>query len=97
MKIESNISVLNQNIAKDTPWNPVCQIRNRFFLEIPEIIRMMDQGRRCRYLCLLEAEKEIHFAQEVLAECWASAKNSKKPPIIHRFFANMLEKRLKQQ
>ena len=46
---------------------------------------------------LSEEQKEKQFAQEVLAECWASAKNSKNPPIIHKIFANMLEKRLKQQ
>ena len=50
-----------------------------------------------KYKDLTDEQKEKVFAQEVLAECWASAKNSKNPPIIHRFFANMLEKRLKPQ
>ena len=50
-----------------------------------------------KYKELTDEQKEKVFAQEVLAECWASAKNSKKPPIIHSFFANMLEKRLKPE
>ena len=50
-----------------------------------------------KYKELTDEQKEKVFAQEVLAECRASAKNSKNPPIIHRFFANMLEKRLKRQ
>lgn len=50
-----------------------------------------------KYRDLTDEQKEKLFAQEILAECWASAKNSKKPPIIHRFFANLLEKRLKPQ
>lgn len=45
---------------------------------------------------LLPCERKILFAQEVLAECWASVKNSSSPPKTHRFFAKMFEKRLKR-
>ena len=39
-------------------------------------------------------EDRQKFAQELLAECWASANNDRRAPKIHRFFANLLEKRL---
>ena len=54
-----------------------------------------DLQEKCKNLT--EAEKEIHFAQELVAECWASVKNSWFPPKIHKFFATMLEKHLKRQ
>ena len=46
---------------------------------------------------LSEEQKLALFAQETLAECWASVKNSSSPPKIHKFFAEMLEKRLKRK
>ena len=45
---------------------------------------------------LSEKQKDLLFAQETLAECWASAKNSSTPPKVHKFFAMMLEKRLRK-
>ena len=48
------------------------------------------------YFAILPGSDE-KFAQELLAECWASVKNSDHPPKLHKIFADALEKRLKRK
>ena len=61
----------------------------------PDFVRKYISGY-AEYFAILPGSDE-KFAQELLAECWASAKNSDHPPKLHKIFANALEKRLKRK
>ena len=45
---------------------------------------------------LSDAQKELLFAQEALAECWTSEKNTSSHSRLHQKIAMMLDNRLKQ-
>lgn len=67
----------------------------RFLRKRPEFVREHISGY-AEYFAIL-SEKDEEFAQEALAECWASAQNTEDPPLLHKILANALEKRLKRK
>ena len=65
----------------------------RFLRNRPDFVREQISGY-AEYFAIL-SESDEKFAQEALAECWASVRNAEDPPILHKILANALEKRLK--
>ena len=67
----------------------------RFLRNRPEFVREQISGYAAYFAEV--SEDDVRFAQELLAECWASVRNTTFPPKIHKILANLLDSKLKKK